>query len=191
MNSLDENKVRNVLSVIRSFIRRTAEGSTTVDEYAAHLETRVNAYTRLLALLGENESGISLSFLIADTLNAFVARENESFTMSGPEVILHGKTAESLGLALNELTLNAVEHGALGKGGSLRIDWTVDQFLHISWKEYLRFSPSFARSGFGMKFLRGALPFDLNAKVESHCSDSELTWTVSIPPNPQWTIIAD
>ena len=191
MNSLDENKVRNVLSVIRSFIRRTAGGSTSVDEYAAHLDTRVNAYTRLLTLLGDGGSSVSLSFLVADTLSAFVARESKNFTISGPEVALYGKAAESLGLALNELALNAVEHGALGNNGSLQIGWTADQFLHISWKESLRSPPAFARSGFGVKFLRGALPFDLNAKVESHCSDSELVWRMKIPAGPQWTVIAD
>jgi two-component system CheB/CheR fusion protein len=191
MAALGENRIRNVLSVIRSFVRRTAEGSITVEEYVMHLEARIGAYTRLLSLLGERTHNLSLGFLIADTLNAFGVREDGHFTLGGPEVALHGKTAESLGLALNELTLNALEHGALSHGGSLHISWTAEQSLIIRWQEDLTSAPSFIRSGLGLKFLHGALPFDLGAKVEREYAQEGLIWRIEVPQGAQWTTIAD
>jgi two-component system CheB/CheR fusion protein len=188
MPAVDENRFRNVLSVLRSFIRHTAESSTNVESYAAHLEARMDAYSRLTPWLGSDGAhGISLAFLVAESLHAFAAREQEHFALSGPDIRLFGKTAESLGLALNELALNALEHGALGNGGMIQVNWQADDCLRFIWQETgLSSAPSLARAGFGLKLLNSALPFDLGAKVHAATTGDALCWEIEIPAGAQW-----
>ena len=44
-----QHRVRNTLAVIRSIARRTAETSSTVEDYAMHLEGRIDAFARVQA----------------------------------------------------------------------------------------------------------------------------------------------
>ena len=80
--------------------------------------------------------------LLSDEMLAHAAHEGEQFTAKGPTVALQAKAAESLSLALHELTTNAVKHGALsGERGKIDIAWRVEngeagelRFL-MTWRE--------------------------------------------------------
>src|SRR5205085_4037190 len=52
-----QHRVRNTLSVVRSIARRSAETSSTVEEYAAHLDGRLNAFARTQALATRDPEG--------------------------------------------------------------------------------------------------------------------------------------
>jgi len=42
-----QHRVRNTLAVIRSIVRRTAESSETVEDFATHLDGRIDAFSRV------------------------------------------------------------------------------------------------------------------------------------------------
>ena len=133
-----QHRVRNTLAVIRAIARRTAENTTTAEDMLAHFQGRLDAFSRVqAALIRSPDATVDLASLIDDELVAHAAREGETITVDGPDVVLEPKTAERLSLAIHELTTNAVKHGALMNGGG-RIDvrWTsANDRLALSWTE--------------------------------------------------------
>ena len=52
-----QHRVRNTLAVVRAIARRTADSSSTVDEFASHLDGRLNAFARTQALVTRDPEG--------------------------------------------------------------------------------------------------------------------------------------
>jgi two-component system CheB/CheR fusion protein len=187
-----QNRLRNVLSVVRTLVRRTRETSGNLESFCAHLEGRLDAYARLVSDLGaENGKGISLAYIVAETLGTCDAREGNRLEIHGPDVRLLGKAAESLGLAIHELATNALEHGALAQGGAISVSWTVDDALHFVWKEDVRRPWKLGPDGFGFQLLKRGLPFDLNARVQNYFAGQHLIWAIDIPKSDGWSVAAE
>ena len=169
-----QHRVRNTLAVIRSIVRRTGESSESVDDFASHLDGRINAFARVqLAATRDPLTGFDLGDLIAEELRACAAREGEQFELRGPRVRLKPKAAESIGLATHELATNAVKHGAFTAGaGHIAVDWRVEErqeenWLCVDWTESgMRGRPvEQKREGFGTLLLQQTLQYDLGARV--------------------------
>jgi two-component sensor histidine kinase len=107
--------------------------------------------------------------------------------VDGPDVALRPKAAESISLALHELTTNAVKHGALTlSGGRIAVRWQTDgdgSPLQFQWIESgfdCRLgTPS--RQGFGMELLTQILPYDLDAKTQVRFEDGGLSFSMELP----------
>ncbi|HZR72825.1 CheR family methyltransferase, partial [Bradyrhizobium sp.] len=58
-----QHRVRNTLGVVRSIARRSSETSTSVEDYAAHLDGRLNAFARTQAMVTRDpEGGVDLEY---------------------------------------------------------------------------------------------------------------------------------
>jgi two-component system CheB/CheR fusion protein len=73
-----QHRVRNTLSVVRAIARRSADTSSSVEEYAAHLDGRLNAFARMQSLATRDPEGglisnISLSRNCSPTMRARVS----------------------------------------------------------------------------------------------------------------------
>ena len=166
-----QHRVRNTLAVVKSITHRTAESSSSVDEMAAHLNGRLDAFARVQSAVTRNpDGGVNLRSLIDDELLAHAAHEGEGLSVHGPDVALRAKAAESVSLALHELTTNAVKHGALTerKGGRIGIKWRLNgarngRDLSFEWIENHANGRTGEpeRRGFGMELLTRILPYDL------------------------------
>jgi len=185
-----QHRVRNTLAVVRSIARRTAETSTTVEDYSMHLEGRLSALARTQSLVTRDPArGVDLEFLIAEELLAYHAQEGEQVVrISGPRVALRPKAAESLGLAFHELATNAVKYGALAqRGGRVKVTWTVEEgdgpVLILHWEESGVLIPSGVerRRGFGTELLERALNFELGAKTTLDFAPDGLRCTLEMP----------
>lgn len=180
------HRLRNTLGVIRSIARRTAGTSGSVEEYAAHLESRLDAVARVQsALINDPAAGTDLGQLVADELLAHAAREGNRLRISGPAVRLRPRATEILGLAMHELALNAVKFGSLsGIEGHLSVDWTMDErSLDIIWKEAgLRFDPGRPRRrGFGSEVLERRVPYELKAHALWELEPDGMRYEMIIP----------
>ncbi|MBV8850279.1 MAG: PAS domain-containing protein [Methylobacteriaceae bacterium] len=187
-----QHRVRNTLSVVRSIARRTAETSTSVEHFAAHLEGRLSALGRVQATVTRDPaSGVSLATLVAEELLAHAAHEGEQATISGPAIRLRPKAAETLALAVHELSANAVKYGALSNSsGRVRIDWKIKQAdgaatLVFDWEETggppIDGSPR--RRGFGTELLEQTLSYELKAETSMKFSKDGLACTIELPLN--------
>lgn len=194
------HQVRNTLAMLRAIIRRSAETSDSVETYAAHLDGRLDAIARVLgALLRSVPEGVALHTLIADELLAHLAREGDQVAITGPNLRLRPGAAEIIALAIHELTVNAVEHGALMvPHGRIAIRWALIPGeprggLTLVWTEtgleHLPAQPP--RQGFGTEVLVRSLRYELNAQTDFAYEPDGLRCTITLPLPTQITLMED
>jgi two-component sensor histidine kinase len=170
-----QHRVRNILTVVRSVFARTVETGTDLATVADHFRGRLDALARTHVVATRNASGgVDLEELIRDELLSVGVADAADVEIGGPEVELPAAIAEGLGLAVHELTTNALKYGALSvAGGRLAISWTVNlgdragRTLDLSWVEdgvpALPLRPT--REGFGRELIERALPYQLAART--------------------------
>ena len=181
-----QHRMRNTIAVIRSMARRTGETAETVAEYAAHLDGRISALSRVQSTVAGSPSGdVDLAVILSDELRAHAASEDGQALLGGPPVLLRPKPAETLALALHELTSTAVKFGALSRSqGRLAVTWRVDENLfRLDWVESGLPAPLAAptRRGFGVEHLEKTLPYELGASVDLQFAPSGLVCRIVIP----------
>lgn len=184
-----ENRVRNVLAVIRSVGTRSAERAPTLEEFLLHFEGRIDAIGRS-QLAGTRDGEISFELLLREELLAQTILDGDDVSLDGMDVPIPLEQAEALGLALHELAVNAVKFGPFGgQGGSLTVRWWVEGAadvlaLNIDWRERCAFPLAAARPaklGFGLTYLERALPFQLNAETVVEFGPRGLSCQISVP----------
>jgi two-component system CheB/CheR fusion protein len=113
---------------------------------------------------------VELEEMVRDELLSVAATDGQ-VKVSGPGVRLRREAAETIALALHELTTNAVKYGALSDAnGRLSVQWRTlntsrGPQLALEWTETgvraLDTQP--ARAGFGRELLERGLPYELGA----------------------------
>ncbi|MBR0798915.1 PAS domain-containing protein [Bradyrhizobium jicamae] len=184
-----QHRVRNTLGVVRSIARRSAETSSSVEEYASHLDGRLSAFARTQSLVTRDpEGGVDLEYLVVEELLAYNAREGDQLHVSGPRIRLQPKAAETFALAIHELATNALKYGALSqKTGRVEVSWRINgvdepQQLVFDWREHggpAVTSPK--RKGFGSELLERTLAFEFKGKTTLGFDPSGLHATIAIP----------
>jgi two-component sensor histidine kinase len=162
-----QRQVRGLLAVVRSIVRRMAESSDSVQEYAAHLEGRLGAIARVQGfLLRAPGVCVDLEELVHSEFLAQSIRD-EQVQIAGPRTLLGPKTAETLGLALHELVINSIKFGALARaGGRVRIIWQREsakpECVLLQWHETAGESiPRNVTKGCGFELIEKMLPYEL------------------------------
>ena len=188
-----QHRVRNLVSLIRSIARRSAERATDVDAYLVHFDGRLDAFARTQAMLGGHPEGLMLEDVVGEELLRQGAREGEGVSVEGPPVRLAPKAAEVLGLALHELATNAVKFGALAvPDGRVDLLWSLPperETLRIEWRESgevdgeVDGEPDYR--GFGMEVLTQMLAYELDARVELSFRPTGLACTIELPVGPR------
>jgi len=74
----------------------------------------------------DGQGTVGLHKLIADELLQLVAAEGGSLTSFEADLSLQPGSGQVFALAVHELALNPVEHGALGGGGMVEVRWSVE-----------------------------------------------------------------
>ncbi len=168
-----QHRVRNMLSIARSVFIRTWAAGGDMEELISHFSGRLDSLARTQMIVSQRATRhVDLEDLIRDELISVGVSDGPLLTLAGPEVRLPAAMAESLGLAIHELTTNAVKYGALRvAGGALSIGWTVrpvseeGKMLELSWTE--RGVPAIPvepiHRGFGRELIEEALPYQLGA----------------------------
>jgi two-component sensor histidine kinase len=186
-----QHRVRNMLTVIRSVFSQTVDISGDLEEVADHFKGRLDALARTQVIVTRSAAGtVDLGDLIRDELLSVGASEGDKLQISGPDVMLSSKTAESIGLAIHELTTNAIKYGALKvPNATLSIAWTTNISeggairLNLTWTEQgvpaVPTKP--AREGFGRELIEEALPYRLGAETKLEFLGGGVRCTISVP----------
>jgi two-component sensor histidine kinase len=110
------------------------------------------------------------------------------YVITGEDIRLPPKSALALGIALHELLLNAVIHGALSDdAGSIQVSWTVEpktagDRLILVWRE--KDGPAVASSskrGFGSRVIEDGLAHELEATVHLDYREDGVICTIDMP----------
>jgi two-component system CheB/CheR fusion protein len=184
-----QHRVRNILGVVRSIVSRTVQSATNVDDLASHLDGRLATLGRTQAILTRtSEAAVDLEEVLRDEMVAVAAVDGQ-ITISGPVVRMRGEAAQTVALALHELTTNAVKYGALSEpNGRLSVRWRVMNTrtgprLSLEWKEAgvraLDTRPT--HNGFGRELLERGLPYELGATTSIDFARGGLRAVVEMP----------
>nr|WP_281381127.1 PAS domain-containing protein [Methylobacterium brachythecii] len=186
-----QNRVRHTLSQLRTIVRRTAVSRENFDDYVLRLDSRLGALSRAQGpALRDPSAGVELSELVASELTAHHAREGERVSVSGPPLRLRPSAADILALALHELAINAVEHGALARErGRVHVSWRIEDDpggpqLHFVWKETRCALPAAGepiREGFGFQLLKRTLSDEFKARTSISIATSGLICEIALP----------
>jgi two-component sensor histidine kinase len=181
------HRLQSTLAMLRIIIRRSAETGRNLDAYVDHLEDRVAAVARAQGVADER-GAVDLRDLFVDELIQYQAQEGELISLSGSDVCLRPRAGQVLALAIHELAVNAVEHGALRSGpGRINITWTIgteelDPTFTLTWKEAgLQGIKEGSREGFGTEVLTRTLGYELKATTTLVFEEDGLRCTVSFP----------
>jgi PAS domain S-box-containing protein len=181
-----QHRVRNTLAVIRSIARRTAATSATPEDYAMHLEGRIDAFARVQAAATRDPAaGVDLATMVAEELLYAAAREGDRVRIEGPGLRLRSKAAETIGLAVHELATNAVKYGALAaRHGLLDIRWNIDgATFRLAWREAGLDAPLQppTRRGFGMEILEKTLAYEFKGRTTITFAPEGLGCEIELP----------
>jgi two-component sensor histidine kinase len=106
----------------------------------------------------------------------------------GPPIELSADLAVPVGMALHELTTNAIRYGALSvPEGYVEVRWSLADAggvrkLHLEWAE--RGGPPVTEpqhQGFGSTLLQRVLPLQCNAEVEVRYDRAGLRFRMDVP----------
>lgn len=114
------------------------------------------------------------------------------YSYTGPDLRLDPNLAVSLGMALHELTTNALKHGAwLGQGRvDIEVVETGGQEVWIVWRESGgRMAAPPARRGFGSRLLERGVAGELDGEVKLDFARTGLVCTIRAPLSTRLEVV--
>ncbi len=184
-----QRQLRGLFAVLRTLVRQTTQGRESVEDYAARLEGRIGALARVHEMLMRAPAeGVDLQEIVGAELLAQAVAEVR-YRIEGPEIRIARESATSLALAFHELTLNALEHGALTRSrGWIEITWRPSHqdgtdWLQVRWSEHQPSGRITAHGGkgFGSELIERMLPYELSARTRIEWADEGVRVELLIP----------
>lgn len=170
------HRSKNLLAVIQAMARQTARHSagnieTFLDAFGARLQALATSHDLLVQ---EGWYGASLGDLTRRQLSKYLDGNARRVSVEGPAVHLKPAAAQSYGLALHELAMNAERYGALSvPAGRVEVEWHMtpadgngEEGVEILWVE--KDGPDVtapATRGFGTLVVEKNLARALDAEV--------------------------
>ncbi len=183
------HRVKNMLTVVVSLATQTLRRSDSLEQFSTNYIGRIHALTAAYSLLSEQSwQTVDLRDLLLQELRPFLEENPNSAELEGPKVSLEPRAALALGMAIHELTTNAVKYGALSiPSGSVSVKWRVEnssgqEQLVLKWAEHNgpHVSPPEHR-GFGLVLIERGLRQDMSATVEVEFAVEGVRATVHAP----------
>jgi PAS domain S-box-containing protein len=132
-----DHRTRNLLALIHATVHMSH--GRTPGELKTAIEGRIQALSNAHTLLSESRwAGADLGSLVMNELLPYQSEEMLSTNVSGPDLLLGSKHAQSLAMVFHELATNAAKHGALSvPAGCVRVNWSreEDGRCLLSWTE--------------------------------------------------------
>jgi PAS domain S-box-containing protein len=183
------HRAKNLLAVVQAIARQTARQSESPQDFERRFGDRLQALAHSQDILVEREwRGATLEELVNTQMTPFAEVKSRVVT-AGPSVLLPPQAAEKIGIALHELSTNAVKHGALSvPAGSVTVSWVLEikddksDQLRIEWRE--QNGPPVTqpvREGFGTVVMTRLVPTALNATAQIDYNPQGLVWTLVMP----------
>ncbi len=183
-----QHRVRNMVAVIRTIYQHSRESGASQTEFAEHFEGRLGAVARYQSYVDDVGAGVELEDMVRNELLASRCLDGPGCVIEGPTVQLRHKAAELMGLAIHELTTNAIKFGAIAHDGQLAVTWSVEEGgdgrrLHFRWIEKGVSVTSAAPrpSGFGRQLIEEALPYQLGATTSFILKPGGVECTILLP----------
>jgi two-component sensor histidine kinase len=186
MNEVN-HRAKNLLSVVQAIARQTARTADPAT-FTNLLSERIQGLAASQDLLVKNRwTNVGVSELVHAQLAHFNNIVGTRVLIEGPPARLSPAAAQGIGMALHELTTNAVKYGALSNAnGRIRIYWenivADDPLFVMHWVE--EGGPKVVvptRKGFGNRVIEKMAEDAVDGKVEIEYRSSGLYWKLTTP----------
>ena len=178
-----DHRARNALALVQSIVRLTR--ADTIKSYIAAVDGRIGALSRAHTLLAQSRwQGADLARLVDEELAPHRAGDVERVRASGPDVSLEPRIAQTLALALHELSTNAAKYGALSvMSGHVDVSWELHpDCLVLHWTE--SGGPTTqppASPGFGIRVISASIERQLEGEASFHWRPEGLRCSLCVP----------
>jgi PAS domain S-box-containing protein len=181
------HRSKNLIAVVQAVARQTARLSPSPDAFIESFMARLSAIGCSHDLLVSRDwRGVQISDLTRNQFNQLEEEARGRIEVSGDFLEINPRAAESYGLALHELSINAVKHGALSApAGKVELSFQLDRagkFYTLIWREsggpHVR-EPS--RSGFGGTVLTRMAPLAIQGESALDFTPGGLNYRLSAP----------
>jgi two-component sensor histidine kinase len=186
------HRSKNLLAIIQSIANQTGRYSGTVTDFLQRFRGRLQSLAASQDLVtSSNWRGADLHELIAGQVIRFCPDPVRNLRLEGGNPYLNPNAALHVGLALHELAVNAVSHGALSRPDGLvtisarpLADDGDGQAMELTWRETLApgQAPPPAKGRFGSLALERVVPASLNGTASLVIGSGELVYRLVIPP---------
>ena len=183
------HRVKNTLATVQALVGATRRSTGSFDAFYRSFSNRITSLAKTHNLLTEDYwQTAPLREIALNELKPFAESRQPRFMLIGPPVELSADLAVPVGMALHELTTNAICHGALSvPAGHVEVRWSVDEVedvrkLHLEWRE--RGGPPVGErqhQGFGTTLLQRVLPMQCKAEVEVQYDPEGLRFRMQAP----------
>src|SRR5882724_8666972 len=178
-----DHRARNALALVQSIVRLTK--ADTIKSYTAAVDGRIGALSRAHTLLAQSRwQGADLARLVDEELAPYRTGETGKITASGPDVSLEPRTAQTLALALHELSTNAAKYGALSvMSGRVNLTWELrPESLVLRWTESggPPTQPP-ATPGFGIRVIGASIERQLDGEARFEWQPEGLRCSLAVP----------
>ena len=179
------HRVKNILAVIQSIVTRTLRHGSDIDVVRELLIGRIHAMSNVVSLLSESQwQGVKLRGLF----EARAIPHAERIAVSGPDVAVSARAAQSLSLLFFELASHSDEGLSLvGKHPHIVANWEVtgeepDMIFHFRWEEF-NTSEATRRpdSDFGVILLDRVAPEALGGTSKRYFTEASYVYELVAP----------
>jgi two-component sensor histidine kinase len=179
------HRVKNILAVIQSIVTRTLRHGSDIDIARELLIGRIHAMSNVVSLLSESQwQGVKLKGLF----EARAIPHAERIAVSGPDVAVSARAAQSLSLLFFELASHSDEGLSLvGKHPHIVAHWEVsgedpDIMFYFRWEEF-NTSEATRRpdSDFGLILLDRVAPEALGGVSKRYFTDVSYVYELTAP----------
>jgi PAS domain S-box-containing protein len=183
------HRVRNTLATVQGVMNTTAKSSANIEEFQEAFSGRIASLAKTHAVMTEQlYQSVSFYQLLTQELGPYSDDQGLRIRLSGPPVDLPSQIAVPLGMAVHELTTNAVRHGALSKEeGRIEVGWGVvdkdgERALMCEWSEFdgPPVTPP-SRDGFGSVLLKRVLSQQIRADVKVDFAPEGFRLRMAVP----------
>jgi len=179
------HRVKNILAVIQSIVTRTLRHGSNIDVARELLIGRIHAMSNVVSLLSESQwQGVKLKGLF----EARAIPHAERIAVSGPDIAVSARAAQSLSLLFFELASHSDEGLSLvGKHPHIVAHWEVtgedpDLTFHFRWEEFNTSAATRREdSDFGLILLDRVAPEALGGTSKRYFTDVSYVYELSAP----------
>jgi two-component sensor histidine kinase len=179
------HRVKNILAVIQSIVTRTLRHGSDMDVARDLLIGRIHAMSNVVSLLSESRwQGVKLKGLF----EARAIPHAERIAVSGPDISVSARAAQSLSLLFFELASHSDEGLSLvGKHPHIVAHWEVtgedsDTTFHFRWEEFNTSAATRREdSDFGLILLDRVAPEALGGTSKRYFTDVSYVYELTAP----------
>jgi PAS domain S-box-containing protein len=183
-----DHRVKNVLAIVAVVASRTQETNSSMADFVAALEGRIQSMAATHELLSHRRwQGIPLVQLVERELAPYATGANTR--IDGADDILSADAGQAVAMVIHELATNAAKFGALSTAaGNVCVRWSQEQNgqshgrLFIEWLESggPKVMPT-TRLGYGTSVIRDLIPYELGGTVDLTLAPEGVRCEIKIP----------